>query len=48
MMQKKIDAVPIREVKINEHALKNVQFHPTLINSSMEKTVAKRHRSESI
>ena len=32
MTQKKIDAVPIREVKINEHALKDVQFHPTLIN----------------
>lgn len=32
MTQMKIDAVPIREVKINEHALKNIQFHPTLIN----------------
>jgi energy-coupling factor transporter ATP-binding protein EcfA2 len=28
----KIDAIPIKEVRINEHALKNIQFHPTLIN----------------
>jgi hypothetical protein len=42
----KIDAIPIKEVRINEHALKNIQFHPTLINFFYgKKTGVEKHRS---